>query len=285
VIDTEELSRALDALSAKWRDEDAVAPTPAPEPPADPEADPATKARAAIAALATQARPWVRVETRSCDPQLYDALVTALPYAATLPPVPSNLGIRLVDVAELAACVARNAEDDVVIERIEEAARLEPLAVAFALLNNLKKVATETGQAASAGHAAELSEALIAGQSWSDPEPWEANLLHCRMLLDMTVRQKSSDRVATMVSEALPALTSTGVLLAIAEWREQYASLDFRGPGRPAPYVGQLPEWLPRDELEVAVRAEWPDLSSDDLDSGDVEKRLAAEFLNNVGTL
>ena len=214
--DIEQLSEALNALSAKWRGDNATAPPQPPEPPAAAKPDPAVAARAELAALTTRARPRARVTTRPYDEQLYDDLVSLLPFAATLPPTPGNLGNDLVGVAEPAAAVARNAEDDLLVTRINEASRLEPLAAAVALLSSLKAVATETGRACAANQAADLAARRLAAHSWSGEAAWDANLLHCKELLAMTATQTSIDKVRTAVSTALPSITPGHLLIAIA---------------------------------------------------------------------
>ena len=283
--DAAPLSEALDALSAKWRGVDAPTPPMPPDPAPEPEPDAAAAARGLLIALATRARPWTRVTTRPYDPELYDELVAALPYAATLPPTVGNMAVSLDSVARLAAAVTRNADDSLMAERSIEASLLEPLASAVALLNNLAAVASEGARSGVANQATGLAAQRLSDQSWVGEDLWDANLMHCGWLLASTASQTSIDHVRALVAGALTTVAPGYLLFAGASWREQLATLDFQHPGTPVPYIRQIPDWLPQDELETAVREAWSDLSDDDLESSDLERRLAAEFLRHIGTL
>jgi hypothetical protein len=196
----------------------------------------------------------------------------------------SNLAIELTSVAGLAAAVARNAEDTVYAELVEQAALLEPVSVAVSLLNNLQAIAMESehsDRSTIADRAADRAQERVAAHSWDSVEAWDNNLLHCRALLGMLVRQSSVEDVRAMVTRVLPSTTPGHVLLGIASWSEEVPLFDnsFQGPGRPVPTVRELPDWLPAIDLASAVRTQWPDLADSDLDSADLERQLAAQFI------
>jgi len=282
-VDTAGLSAALDALAGRWRGENVAEPPPATDGSAAEEPSPTARAHVAISQLAARARPWARVKTRPYDGDLYDELILSLSFSVTLPPTVSNVAIALQTVASLAADVARNADDDTFSRLVAQASTLEPLAVAVALLSSLKAVAEESDRSDASNTAARLRVDRLTNETWTDPEVWDANLFHCKTLLAMTVANTNEAAVCATVAAALPHLTPAHLLVAIAGWREQYATLDFQGAGHPMPYIGDLPGWLPQEGLSEMVRAAWDDLSEQDLDSDEVIRRLAAEYLDRAG--
>jgi hypothetical protein len=284
-VETDGLSNALDALAAAWRGDTAAEPPSVPVPIVDPEPDPAVKARAAHVAVVAEAAPWSRVTTREYNADLYDRLVEQLPYAALLPGTVSNLGLELVGVAGSASAVARNADAEVLKARVEQAAQLEPLAVAIALLNNLATVAKESGRTDIQALAEELETKRLMGENWADPNAWEANLLQSRRLLDMTAARSSEEHVKELVTTSIASITPLTILIVLANWRESLEVLGPRIPGRPDPTIRTIPNWLPLKAARDLVLNAWSDLTAADLDSDDVERRLAAELLKLLDVL
>lgn len=283
-VDVSGLSAAIDALSAKWRG-DTAAPPPEPEPVPYEEVDEVAKARAILRGVAQAAGPWRRVNTREYDESLYDALVVSLPYAATLVPIVSNMPLSLDTLADGAASVLRNADDEVWDRRIGEAHEQERSAVAVLLLKHLSAVAMDSGREAAAERAAELMHLRLRSQVWTGEQPWVDNVMHVREMLDATIPLVGIDEVRNQVSTVLQSLAPIVVLEAIANWSEQsslFGTFDFSSPGVAVPVVRQLPDWLPVAEFEESVRGCWPDLNVADLDSEDTGRRLAAEFLNLI---
>ncbi|GAB2863251.1 hypothetical protein [Nocardioides pacificus] len=283
-VDMSGLSAAIDALSAKWRGDSAAIP-PEPEPVPSEEVDEAAKVRAMLRGVAQATAPWRRVNTREYDESLYDALVAGLPYAATFPPIVSNMPLTLDALADGAASVLRNADDEVWERRIGEAHEQEPCAVAVLLLQHLSVLATDSGRETAAERAVELMNLRLHDQVWTGEQPWVDNVMHVRELLDATVPLVGINEIRDQVSTVLQSLAPIVVLEAIANWREEsslFGSFDFNSPGVAVPVVSQLPDWLPVAEFEESVRGCWSDLNVADLDSGDTGRRLAAEFLHLI---
>jgi len=283
-VDMSGLSAAIDALSAKWRG-DPAAPPPEPEPVPSEEVDEVANARAMLRGVAQAAAPWRRVNNREYDESLYDALLAVLPYAATLPPIVSNMPLTLAALADGAASVLRNADDEVWDRRIGEAHEQERCAVAVLLLKHLSAVATDSGREEAAERAAGLMHLRLHDQVWTAEQPWVDNLMHVRELLDATVTLVGINEIRNQVSTVLQTLAPIVVLEAIANWREEssfFGSFDFDSPGVAVPVVRQLPDWLPVAEFEDSVRGCWSDLNVADLDSEDTGRRLAAEFLTLI---
>ncbi len=93
-IDMSGLSAATDALSAQWRGDSAAFP-PEPELGTVEQVDEVAEVRAMLRGVAQAAAPWRRVSTREYDEGLYDSLVAGLPFAATFPPIVSNMPLTL----------------------------------------------------------------------------------------------------------------------------------------------------------------------------------------------
>lgn len=284
-VETYGLSNALDALAAAWRGDTAAGPPDPPDLAPDPEPDPAVEARSAHKAVIADAAPWRRVATREYNADLYDRLVGQLPYAVLLPGTVSNFGLDLPAVAGSASAVARNADAQTFKGRIEEAARLEPLAVAIGLLSNLATVAEESGWNDLQALAEELENTRLMGETWSDPNVWEDNALQCLRLLNKTAAISSTEHVKELVRASIVDLAPTTVLVVLADWRESLDLLDRRVPGRPDPIIRTIPDWLPLDAARDLMLSTWSDLAVADLDSDDAERRLAAELLKLLDVL
>lgn len=284
-VETYGLSNALDALAAAWRGDTAEGPPNPPVLAPDPEPDPAVAARSAHKAVVAEAAPWHRVATREYNADLYDRLVGQLPYAVPLPGTVSNLGLDLVAVAGSASVVARNADAQTFQARIEQAAQLEPLAVAIGLLTNLATVAEESGRSDLQALSEELENTRLMGETWSSPKVWEDNALQCLRLLNMTAAISSADHVKDLVSVSIADVAPTTILAVLASWRESLDLLDLRVPGRPDPIIRTIPDWLPLDAARDLMLSSWSDLAAADLNSDDVERRLAAELLKLLDVL
>lgn len=277
-VDTDGLSNALDALAAAWRGDTAAEPPHQPDPTLHPEPDPAVEARTAHRAVVAEAAPWNRVASREYDAELYDRIIGQLPYAALLPGTFSNLGLGLTDVAGSASAVARNADTPTFRARIEQAAQLEPLASAVALLNNLGTVAGESGRNDLQALAEELQNTRLTGETWSDPKMWDDNSLQIRPLLNMTSAASSEDHVRELVRASIVSVAPVTFLVALADWRESIDLFDTGVSGMPTPTIKTIPVWLPLDAARALVSSSWPDLSAVDLNRDDIERRLAAEL-------
>lgn len=284
-VETDGLSNALDALAAAWRGDTAAEPPQQPKPTLDQEPDPAVEARAAHKAVVAEAAPWNRVDSREYNAELYDRLVGQLHYAALLPDTVSNFGLELIGVAGAASAVARNADTETFKALIEQAAQFEPLAVAVALLNNLAATATDSGRSNLQALAENLQNTRLLGETWSDPQIWKDNALQIRRLLNMTAACSSEEHIREVVRENIASVAPKTILVALATWRESLDVLDAGAAGRPDPTIRTIPDWLPLDAARALILGSWPDLGAMDLDSDDLERRLAAELLELLGAL
>ena len=277
--ETQGLSDALDALAAAWRGDAGEKPPVLVETSGEPARDPAAEARAIHRAILNQASPWSRVTTRKYDAELYDQVVDQMPYAASMPQVFSNLGIDLIGAVGLAAAIARNATEEVFKQRIEEAARLEPLAVAIALLDNLATVAEETARTDLQGLAVALSDTRLLAETWSDADAWETNVFYARRLLNRTASRSDEQTVEGLIQTGISSADPSVVLAMLADWRESLGMWSTSAEGELHPVISTIPGWLPEETVRGMVSDRWPDLESADLGSTDVERRLAAELL------
>lgn len=121
-----QLQRASNALSARWRGQDAEDPPPPTTPLADPVETKDQRQGRGHRELLETARPWARVTTRPYDAELYTRLVDAAQYALALPGVIAWLPFDLNATTSLAANVARSADDATCRALIDDATRRSP---------------------------------------------------------------------------------------------------------------------------------------------------------------
>ncbi|MEU4806594.1 hypothetical protein [Actinosynnema sp. NPDC023587] len=257
-----ELERAFTALSARWNGQAAEDPPPPPPPvEAEPESE-AQRAAREHEELLDSARPWARVTGLAYDPDLYQRLLAATEHAVMFPVLPSLMAIDLFATTRLAASVARNADPDTYRSLITQAAELQPLVVAVALVRSLMFTAEEAERLELHDHARTTLVALMDVEQWREVAPWQDNEYHSRSLLDWT----SSIHGEETVRDALAAgLTDTAdllgpLLIGIATWKEQrdshtWALRDYvRG-------IRDLPPWLPVDTVVTEIHRQFPDLT------------------------
>jgi hypothetical protein len=140
-----ELRRASQALTARWRREDAPEPPQLPQP-AEPTETDQQRAVREHHELLEAARPWARVTHRPYDPELCGRLIQATSAVVALPDTPSLLTTGVDATGRLAAKVARNADDETFRQLIARAATRQPLAAAAALLRGLMVTARDAGR-------------------------------------------------------------------------------------------------------------------------------------------
>nr|WP_201471367.1 hypothetical protein [Microbacterium hydrocarbonoxydans] len=278
-VETQGLSDALDALASVWRGETADEPPAISEPAVDPDQDAAAKERAAHSAAINAARPWRRVDSRPYDAEIYDRLIARIPYSINLPRVASNLATDLVAVAICASAVARNASDEILRARIEEAAAVEPLAGAIALLDNLASVAEESGRSDLRGLAAKRADERLSRETWLEPAVWDTNAFYARTLLNRLAAGSGVAHVSSLIRTGIAGAPPEAVLLMLASWTQSFSIWEEGTDGALMPKITTLPDWLPKDVARGILLKRWPDLEPSDSASEDVARRLAAELL------
>jgi hypothetical protein len=223
-----ELRRASQALTARWRREDAPEPPP-PSLPAEPAESDQQRAAREHHELLEAARPWARVTHRPYDAELCGRLMKATAAVAALPDIPSLLTTGVDTTGRLAAKVARNADDETFRQLIARAATQQPLAAAVALLRGLIATAKDAGRPALKAKAVASATKLLAAQSWQDPRIWTDNRPHMRKLLGWTASVTSDSDVRMTLTTAInqdPQLLPA-VLLGMAQWIEQHDATAF----------------------------------------------------------
>ncbi|HET8659521.1 MAG TPA: hypothetical protein VFM55_11045 [Micromonosporaceae bacterium] len=280
-----ELLRASNALTARWRGEDAPEP---PQPTAlAPEPAETDQQRAAREhhELLESARPWARVAHRPYDPDLCRRLIDATATVAAVPDIPSLATTGLDATARLAAKIARNADDATFRELIARAAGQQPLAAAVTLLRGLMFTARTAGRAELETEAATAAAALLAEQTWQDAAVWIHNRPHVRKLLGWTASVTGDETVQATLIAAIghnPQLLPVA-LLGMAQWIEHH---DIAAIGRitgVTVQIEELPPWFPTETFAAAIRAGLPHVApADENDSArytDDVDRLASQIL------
>ncbi|MGV9365941.1 hypothetical protein [Amycolatopsis sp. NPDC003731] len=102
------------------------------------------------------------------------------------PDLPSLMTINLAATTRLAASVARNADPDTYRTLITQAAELQPLAVAVALVRNLMFITEKAERFELHDHARAMVVALLPVEQWRDLTPWQDNQYRSRSLLNWT---------------------------------------------------------------------------------------------------
>jgi hypothetical protein len=280
-----ELSRALNALTARWRGEDAPEPpqpaAPAPEPA---ETDEQRAAREHHELLES-ARPWARVSHRPYDAELCQRLIDATATVVALPDIPSLATTGLKATARLAAKVARNA-DDATFRKLLALARVhQPLAAAVTLLRELMFTARTAERTELETEATTAAAELLATQTWQDAAVWNDNRPHVRTLLGWTASVTSEDAVRATLTATIdhdPQLLPAA-LLGIAQWIEHH---DVAAIGKITGVtfqIEELPPWFPIEAFATAIISSLPHVAPADEDESaryaeDVD-RLASQVL------
>ncbi|WP_433620965.1 hypothetical protein [Nocardia sp. CA-120079] len=280
----EQLRRASAALSAAWRGDLAEQP-PAPAPPApEPVETPTQRALREHTEVLDSARPWARVNHRAYDPALYEALVETAAFALYIPRVPTALAIDLAATADLAADVARNADEATFSALLEQAATNRPLAVAVELLSALGAIAESSGRDAAASDAAAQITQLLTNADWADRAVWEDNAHHMQRLLGLTAAKVTDDNT---ISAAITAALDDDrellfpILRAIVQSAVQLSRTG--APGVIKHGLDEVPSWLPVERVAAEIAEQLPDLQpADDEDHNPhphIEHNLAAHLL------
>jgi hypothetical protein len=161
-----ELRRASQALTARWRREDAPEP-PQLSLPAEPAESDQQRAAREHQELLEAARPWARVTHRPYDAELCGRLIEATAAVAAWPDIPSLFTMGVDMTGRLAAKVARNADDETFHRLIARAATQQPLVAAVALLRGLMATAKDAGRPELEAEAvAAATKLLVPRQSW-----------------------------------------------------------------------------------------------------------------------
>jgi hypothetical protein len=280
-----ELSRASDALTARWRGDDAPEPpqpaAPAPEPA---ETDEQRAAREHHELLES-ARPWARVPHRPYDAELCQRLIDATATVVALPDIPSLYTTGLKATARLAARVARNADDATFRELLARARVQQPLAAAVTLLRELMFTARTAERTELETEATTAAAELLAVQTWQDPAVWNDNRPHVRKLLDWTASVTSEETVQATLTAAIdhdPQLLPA-VLLSMAQWIEHHDMAAFSKTTSVTFQIEELPPWFPTEAFAAAISSNLPHVAPADEDESaryakDVD-RLASQVL------
>jgi hypothetical protein len=279
-----ELRRALQALTARWRREDAPEP-PQPSLPAEPAESDQQRAARKHHELLEAARPWARVTHRRYDAELCGRLIEATAAVAALPDIPSLLTTGVDATARLAAKVARNADDETFRQLIARAAIQQPLAAAAALLRGLIATAKDAGRPELEAEAVASATKLLAAQSWQDPRIWTDNRPHMRKLLGWTASVTSDSDVRMTLPTAInqdPQLLPA-VLLGMAQWSEHHDATAFHKILDVAFAIETLPSGFPTEAFAATIRRNLPHVEPADEDGSarynDDVDRLASQVL------
>jgi hypothetical protein len=280
-----ELLRASTALSAAWQGQPAEQP-PEPEPPApEPVETDAQRQMREHRELLDRARPWARVDTRPYDADLYAALVEAARFALDLPELPMFLTLNLTMTTGLAADVARNADDDTFAGLIDDAAALQPRAIAVNLVRELMFMAEKTQRPDLEAKAREHAVQLLRDTDWANREVWVDNRFHMRQLLGWTASVTSDDEVRERVAAALtghPDLLEP-ILLGVSQQTEQRDRNDWSRLLGIDIHLEEVPAWFPTSIVAAEIRRQYPDLQAADRHTitgdSDVTRDLAAQVL------
>jgi hypothetical protein len=285
-----ELERAINALTAKWRGEDAAEP---PEPPivaVEPEVDPRARQLTQHADLLDSARPWARVDHRPYDEPLYRQLCDAMQVAISLPPTLSALSMDINATANLAAAVARNADDSTSRLLINDAAQRRPVAIAAALLRSLAITYKKADRDELHLLAMDAATTALTSQEWNDRQTWVENENYGRQVLDLTASVTSNGHVQKTLGAALradPGLLAA-ILPACASWIERRDFDDWSVTGIVRQY-GNLPDWFPTVDVVREIKNQFPNLvPADEWEADHIAEessRLASQVLNLASAL
>ena len=175
------LTHAVDELTARWRGEEVSEPV-APEPPPEPvEAHEARQLREHRELLDCAMR-YARVDALPYDGALAGRLLHAMPFAATLPPVPTLWPYGLDATAGLIAAVARNADDAAFADLLERCLD-GPLLTGVYVARHLASLAKRIGDEPRETQGVETARVLLGRVDWSDLDVWNAIEVYGRDVL------------------------------------------------------------------------------------------------------
>ncbi|MFF9567639.1 hypothetical protein [Streptomyces sp. NPDC014685] len=279
-----ELQRASAALNAAWRGDRTVSP---PEPaPADSGPVETDQQRAVREhwKLLESAGPWGRVKHRDYDAALYARLMEVLPWANTLPLVPSLMAMGLDVTARRAATVARNADETAYRALIRQATEQTPLAASVVLLQHLGAIAKEQGREALQDAAAAEATKLLLAEDWKSPAVWVDNRNYARRLLAWTAGASRGGELRETLKAAFegnPDLLPS-VIEAMGQWGEAF-NREGTDPTRVFQRISELPDWFPTGLVADLIKQMFPAVSAaDEFGSerySDVVQRLASQIL------
>lgn len=281
----ENLRAAMIALSAAWRGEPAQEPPVAQDPAGPRQEDSVAQAVREHRELLDSARPWSRVDHRPFDADLYAALVEAATFALAFPELPSFLPIGLTTTTRLAAKVARNADEPTYATLINDAASVQPLAIAVELLSALQIVADKADRDELAAVAQNRAAQLLAEADWTDLHTWTDNSPHTRRLLGRSASLATPESVSSRISTALDQNGDLlpSVLEAMASWQENRDFFDGSKLLGVSQTIDDIAPWFPLARIAAEIRDRLPDIepSRDDEDDRyqDATQNFAAHVL------
>jgi hypothetical protein len=215
--------------------------------------------------LLDSARPWARVDHRPFDREMYSQLLDAIQFAASLPPVMSNIASELNATAGLAAAVARNANDTEAQQLIEGASQIHPVAIAVVLLKRLARTYNKSSRADLESLAIETMRNTLESIDWTDPRVWTDNQYNVRQILSLLAAATSNDQVRETIAAVLgenPDLLST-VIRACDSWVEQVDINDWSSMSIMRHY-SDLPDWFPTAQVVREINRQIPGATAAD---------------------
>lgn len=280
-----ELRRASSALNARWQGKEAEEPPLMPLPPSEPLATDAQMAVDKHEELLKAARPWSRVDGLPYDPEMYQALIEAAQVAITLPFVFSFIPLELGETARLAARVAQNADDEVFETLIEEAANLEPLAIACHFLRELMLAARDKQRLGLEKRAEDKVVHLLQAADWTSPQVWMDNRFHVRNLMGWAASTTDDAIIRSQISDALAAqpILLQPIIHGISTQMEKRHPNDSRRLIGITVHIRDAPPWFPMEDVASEIRRQYPDILPSkehcELDAANEFSILAAQLL------
>lgn len=193
--------------------------------------------------------------------------------------------VNLTMTTGLAADVARNADDDTYAGLIDDAAALQPLAIAVNLVRELMFMAKKTQRSDLEEKAQGHAFRLLRDTDWANREVWVDNRFHVRQLLGWTASVTSDDEVRDRVTAAIteqPDLLEP-ILLGISQQSEQRDREDWSRLLGIDIHIEDVPAWFPTSVVAAEIRRRYPDLQAADRRSttgdSDLARDLAARVL------
>jgi hypothetical protein len=196
---------------------------------------------------------------------MYSQLLDAIQFAASLPPVMSNIASELNATAGLAAAVARNANDTEAQQLIEGASQIHPVAIAVVLLERLARTYNKSSRADLESLAIETMRNTLESIDWTDPRVWTDNQYNVRQILSLLAAATSNDQVRETIAAVLgenPDLLST-VIRACASWVEQVDINDWSSMSIMRHY-SDLPDWFPTAQVVREINRQIPGATAAD---------------------
>lgn len=229
------------------------------------------------------ARPWARASNRDWDPVVYQLLVEAAEYASGLPGIMSVINVDLSATANLAASVARKADDATLERLVDEAAQFPHLATSVIFLQRLSIVSAESNRASIAARALEVQRERLRLERWNTPAVWRDNRFHALGMLHHSAALEGEESVRALVASALQDTELLQeILRGLATWRELRDVDDWSTVTGIRCGITSLPSWVPLEALADRIENFMPgiDTREDDEDTdGDDIELLAGQAL------